>query len=161
MKHTLSMYLLWNANLTGCSFICSPTSDTSGNLISGLKGLSYLPVQCLFPIWRCWGPERSSGLFAKFTWSGWCSYLPFGFPQWISGKESSCDAGGVSSIHGLERSPGRGYGNPLQYSCLRNPIDRGAWQASVHRVAKSQTQLKQLSTHHYTFLLGQDWLIKH
>ena len=43
------------------------------------------------------------------------------------------------------RSSGGGHGNPLQYSCLENPMDRGAWWASVHRVAKSQTQLKQLS----------------
>ena len=45
----------------------------------------------------------------------------------------------VGSIPGLERSPGGGHGNPLQYSCLENPMDRGAWQATVHSVAKSQT----------------------
>jgi len=50
-------------------------------------------------------------------------------------------------IPGLGRSPGGGCGNPLQYSCLENPTDRGAWLATVHRVAKSWTQLKQLSTH--------------
>ena len=44
---------------------------------------------------------------------------------------------------------GEGNGNPLQYSCLENPMDRGAWQAMVHRIAKSQTQLKRLSTAHY------------
>ena len=50
-------------------------------------------------------------------------------------------------IPGLGRSPGGGYGNPLQYSCLENPMDDRAWRAIVHRVAKSQIQLKQLSTH--------------
>ena len=45
------------------------------------------------------------------------------------------------------RSPGGRHGNPLQYSCLENPMDRGAWWGAVHRVAKRQTQLKQLSTH--------------
>ena len=45
----------------------------------------------------------------------------------------------VSSIPGLGKSPGGGHGNPLQYSCLGNPMDRGAWQATVHRVTKSQT----------------------
>ena len=50
------------------------------------------------------------------------------------------------SIPGLGRSPGEGNGNPLQYSCLENPMDREAWWATVHGVAKSQTQLKQLST---------------
>ena len=59
-------------------------------------------------------------------------------------------AGGVrdkGSIPVLGRSPGGRYGNPLQYSCLENPRDRGAWRAAVHRVAKSQTQLKRLSMH--------------
>ena len=48
----------------------------------------------------------------------------------------------TGSIPGLGRSPGGGHGNPLQYSCLENPMDRGAWWATVHRVAKSQTQVK-------------------
>ena len=48
----------------------------------------------------------------------------------------------ASFIPGLERSPGEGHNNPLQYSCLENPIDRGAWQAVVHRVAQSWTRLK-------------------
>ena len=51
-----------------------------------------------------------------------------------------------SLIPGLGRSPGGGCGNPLQYSFLENPMNRGAWQATVHGVAKSQAQLKQLST---------------
>ena len=50
------------------------------------------------------------------------------------------DAGDVDLIPGLGRSPGEGNGNPLQYPCLRNPMDRGVWQATVHGVAKSQTQ---------------------
>ena len=49
------------------------------------------------------------------------------------------DARVVSSVPGLGRSPGEGNGNPLQYSCLENPIDRGAWWATVHEVTKSQT----------------------
>ena len=61
---------------------------------------------------------------------------------------AACNAGGTrvaSWLPGLGRSPGRGHGNPLQYSCLENPMDRGAWRATVHRVTKSQTELKQLS----------------
>ena len=54
------------------------------------------------------------------------------------------DAG---SIPGSGRSPGGGHGNPPQYSCLENPMDKGAWSVTVHRVAKSWTQLKRLSTH--------------
>ena len=48
----------------------------------------------------------------------------------------------VGSIPGLGRCPGGGHGNPVQYSCLENPIDRGAWWATVHRIAQNQTQLK-------------------
>ena len=53
----------------------------------------------------------------------------------------------VGSIPGSGRSLGGGHGNPIQYLCLENPMDRGAWRATVHRVAKSQTQLKRLSMH--------------
>ena len=53
----------------------------------------------------------------------------------------------VGSIPGLGRSPGGEHGSPLQYSCLENPMDRRAWQATVHRVAESWTGLKQLSMH--------------
>ena len=60
-------------------------------------------------------------------------------PQWLSGKESSCNAGDVGSIPRLGRSPGGGHGNPLQYFCLENPVDRGTRQARVHGVTKSRT----------------------
>ena len=56
-----------------------------------------------------------------------------------SGKESACNAEDMGLIPGLGKSPGEGNGNPLQYSCLENPMDRGVWQATVHGVAKSQT----------------------
>ena len=64
---------------------------------------------------------------------------------WHSGKESACTAADTGSIPGSGRSSGGGNGNPLQYSCLRNPMDRGAWRATAHRVAKSWTWLKRLS----------------
>ena len=60
----------------------------------------------------------------------------------------------VSLIPGSGRSPGGGHGNPLQYSCLENLMDRGAWWATVHRVAKSQTQMKQLRTHTCLFIIA-------
>ena len=69
-----------------------------------------------------------------------------GFPWWLSGKESACNAGDPGSISGSERFRGGGHGNPLQYSCLDNLVDRGAWWAMVHRAAQSRTGLKQLST---------------
>ena len=58
------------------------------------------------------------------------------FPHNSVGKEPVCNAGDPSSIPGSERSSGEGNGNPLQYSCLENPMDRGAWRATVHRIAK-------------------------
>ena len=57
-----------------------------------------------------------------------------GFPRWLRGKDSACNAGDAGSIPGSGRSPGEGNGNPLQYSCLGNPMDRGAWWATVHGV---------------------------
>ena len=66
---------------------------------------------------------------------------PWGFPGGASGKESARDIRDMSLIPGLKRSPGGGYSNPLQYSCLENPKDRGAWWALVHRVTKSQTDI--------------------
>ena len=57
---------------------------------------------------------------------------------------SACNAGDLGSFPGLGRSPGGGNGNPLQYSCLENPMDRGAWWVTVHRVAKSRTRLNDL-----------------
>ena len=61
--------------------------------------------------------------------------------QMVKKKKSACNAGDPGSIPGLGRSPGEGNGNPLQYSCLENPMDRGAWRATVHGVTKSWTQL--------------------
>jgi len=67
-----------------------------------------------------------------------------GFPSGSAGKESACnagDTGDAGSIPGLGRSPGGENGNPLQNSCLDNPMNRGAWWAAVQRVTKSQAQL--------------------
>ena len=64
-----------------------------------------------------------------------------GFPGGSDGKESACNTGDLGSVLGLGRSPGEGNGYPLQYSCLENSMDRGAWQATVHGVAKSRTRL--------------------
>ena len=62
-----------------------------------------------------------------------------GFPGGSDGEESTCNAGDLGLIPGLGRSSGGGHGNPLQNSCLKNSTDRGAWQATVHRVAKIWT----------------------
>ena len=74
-----------------------------------------------------------------------------GFSSSTLGKEPGCqcirEAGSVS---GLGRSPGGGHGNPLQYPCLENPVDRGAWWATVHRIAKSRTRLSYFTLSRFT-----------
>ena len=66
-----------------------------------------------------------------------CIYI-YGFPCSSVGKESASSAGDPGSIPGLGKSPGEGNGDPLQYPCLENLIDRGAWWAAVHGFTKSQ-----------------------
>ena len=98
-------------------------------------------------------------------------YLALGnFPGGAVVKNLPADAGDArdwGSIPGSERSPGVGNGNPLQYSCLENPMDRGAWRETVHRVTKSQTWLSTHTQHsaaavvlwgfsHYTKSCGRD-----
>ena len=78
--------------------------------------------------------------------SVWCVYMHecmhmYGFSGGSDGQESACNAGDLSLITESGRSPGEGNGNSLQYSCLENPMDRGAWQARVHGVTKSQKRL--------------------
>ena len=68
-----------------------------------------------------------------------------GFPCDSDGKASAYNAGDLGSIPGSGSSPGEGNSNPLQYSCLENPMDGGAWQATVHMVAKSRTPLSNLT----------------
>ena len=67
------------------------------------------------------------------------------FPGGSDGKVSACNVGDPGSIPGLGRSPGEGNGNPLQYSCLENPMDGGARWATVHGVSKSRTQLSNFT----------------
>ena len=78
-------------------------------------------------------------------------------PWWLSGKESACNIGAsgddMGLISGWGKYPGGGHNNPLQYSCLENPMDRGAWWAVVHSISKSQTQLERLRRDGQTFLL--------
>ena len=69
------------------------------------------------------------------------------FPDGSDYKASACNAGDPGSIPGSGRSPGEGNGNPLQHSCLENPMDRGAWWTMVHGVTQSQTLQKRVSMH--------------
>ena len=77
------------------------------------------------------------------------SLYSFGFPGGSDGKVSACNAGDPGLIPGLGGFLGEGNGNPFQYSCLENPMDRGAWEAIVHRVKKSWTRLSNFHFHIY------------
>ena len=76
-----------------------------------------------------------------------CVYVNMGFPGGSDGKASACNAGDPGSIPGSGSSPGEGNGSPLQHSCLENPMDGGAWWATVHGVAKSRTRLSDFPFH--------------
>ena len=91
------------------------------------------------------GEEVISGkVTGRNTWQ-----IMNGFPGGSEVEESACNAGDLGSIPGSGRSPGEGNGNPLQYSCLENPMDGGAWRAAVHGVAKSRTQLSDFTSLHF------------
>ena len=83
----------------------------------------------------------------------WCLEWDMGLSRWLSGKESTCntiDTGDTGSVSGSGRSPGEGNGTPLQYSCLENPMGRGAWWAAVHGVAESWTRISDFTfTFHF------------
>ena len=72
-----------------------------------------------------------------------------GLLWWFSGKESACQAEDTGTIPGSERAPGEGNCNPLQYSCLENPMDRGAWQTTVHGVARVVYNLATKQQHRF------------
>ena len=92
-----------------------------------------------------WDPPCSMENWALYSLTG-------GFPGCTSGKEPTYECRRLKK-HGFDpwsgRYPGGGHSNPIQYSCLENPMDRGAWKSIVHRVAKSWTWLKQVSTYTY------------
>ena len=77
----------------------------------------------------------------------------WGFPGGSEVKASARNVGDLGSIPGLGKSPGEGNGHPLQYSCLENPMDRGAWWATVHGVAKSQTRLSDFTSPHHLIII--------
>ena len=124
----------------------------------GAKGcLSLMPEEAGMKrkrkVWKLSGDEVTGEiyiflmLFHSFQTGAYSFYFYFllkysclGLSQWLSGKESTCNAGDVSgavgSIPGSGRSPGKENDNQLQHSCLENPMDRGAWWATVHEITK-------------------------
>ena len=107
-----------------------------------------LPVPAFSRMSCKWGQSvwtRWSGFFyaASRVWAP--SRLQWGFPGGSDGKASACSAGDPGSTPGSGRSPGEGNSNPLQYSRLKNSMDRGAWWATAHGVAKSRTRLSDFT----------------
>ena len=90
--------------------------------------------------------EREEELVVTHFSNNGLHVINIGFPGTLDGKESACSAGDMGLIPGSGRSPGGGYGNPLQYSCLENPKDRGGWWAKVHGVTKSQKETTLCTT---------------
>ena len=115
--------------------------------------------KCLFSLFAYYNPAcarilmlsltpdilRKSRIFCLITLR---QLTVVGFPGSLDGKASAYNAGDLGSIPGSGRSPGDGSGNPLQYLCLENPMDQGAWWATVHGVAKSQTRLSDFISLH-------------
>ena len=105
--------------------------------------ISLFPPQTSSHLLWC---KSDRAIFQLKILSGVPTELRLFSPWWCISKESACSAGDPGSIPGSGRSPGEGNGNPLQYSCLGNPMDRGAWWATVHGVAKSQIWLSNSTT---------------
>ena len=134
----------------------------SNNLIF-CRPLLLLPS--IFPSTKVFSNELALHIMWPKYWSFSFSISPsnnylglitfrMGFPGGSEVKVPACNLGNLGSIPGSGRFPGEGNVNPLQYSCLENPMDRGAWWATVHEVAKSQTRLSDFT---FTFTFRIDW----
>ena len=153
-------------SLVGCSPWGRYESDTT-EWLRFYFSLSHIgigngnPLQCsCLENPRDWGAYRLPSMGSHRVGHDWsdlaaaAACIILGFPGGTSGKELACQCRRDKrrgSIPGWGSFPGGGHGHPLQYSCLKNPMDRGAWQATVHGVAKSQTWLKQLSAHIHVY----------
>ena len=128
------------------SFSFSPCNEYSGLISCRIDLFDLLAVQ---------GTLKSllQHCSSKASMVQHSAFLHQGFPGGSEVKASACNAGDLGSIPGSGRSPGEENGNPLQYSCLENPMDRGAWWATVHGVAKSRTRLSDF-THSLSLLYG-------
>ena len=129
---------------------CFPQKNLGGPACSPPSPRS--PATCLM------SPSISLNFLIYISRIIWC-----GLPRWLSGEEPACQCrktGEANSVPGIGRSPGGGNGNPLQYSCLENPTDRGAWWATVHEVTESDmiswlstAQHKSYGEHCFNWLL--------
>ena len=108
------------------------------------RSLGVCSAECfLKPLTSSTMVENSAGRYAVSLHRATCEVITTELPWWLSGKESTCNAGVGGSVPVLGRTPGGGHSYLLQYSCLETPVDRGAWWATVHRVAKSTTEVTE------------------
>ena len=112
----------------------------------------YKTLLCIFCVWV---QLKISYMFYIWIYVNeniyWLYICYQGFPGGSDSKESACNVGDLGLIPGSGRSPGEGNGNPLQYSCLENAMDGGAWQSPVHGFAKSQTRLSDFTITIYLY----------
>ena len=114
----------------------------------GLKlNIQKMKIMASGPITSWQIDEETVEIVTDFIFVGFIYFV--GFPCSSVGKESACNAGDPGSTPGLRRSSGEGNGNPLQYSCLENPMEGGAWWATVHGVTKSRTRLSNFTSLHF------------
>ena len=132
----LSMGLSWHEYYSGLPFpppgdLSNPGIEPMSLMIPALAGRFFTTTTT----WEAW----VNCMVCEFYLSKAVTKVFEGFPHGSDCKESSCNAGDLGWIPGLGSSPGEGNGNPLQYSCLDNSMDIGAWWATVHGIAKSWT----------------------
>ena len=115
------------------------------HLVIKASELTTIPSPLLGFLLQCRRHGFSSWV-RKIPWRrDWLPTPVLGFPSGSDGKESACSAGDLGSVLGLEISPGEGKGNPLQYSCLENSMDRGAWWATLQGGHKESDTTEQLT----------------
>ena len=139
-----------------CLTLCDPVDcSLPGSSIHGIfqaKTLEWVAISFSRSSWPRGWTQVSHIVGRRVTiWATREVFILWGFPGGTSVQNPPASAGVTGLIPGSGRSPGESHGNPLQYSCLENPMERGAWQVTVHSVSKRWTQLKQLRTH--TFIL--------
>ena len=133
--------------------VFSMTSAFSWQKSINLCPASFRPPRPNLPVTRCFLTSYfciPAPYNKRTSFLGVSSKRSCAFPGGSEVNVSARNAGDVGSIPGLGRSPGERNGNPLQYSCLENPMDGGAWRATVHGVAKSRTRLSDF-TFTFTF----------
>ena len=128
------------------ALLCIPAKGTPGSLTR--RSHSSQGVDPAASWFRDPHPQVSRQLHVSLTAQGYT--VTVGFPGGSVGEESACYARDAGWIPVSGKPPGGRNGNPLQYSCLENPMDRGAWQAIVHGIAKSRTQPSNSHTHTHT-----------